>query len=114
MHFVHWNSDLYSSPREAAIGTDGLAVVAVFLEVTEDASVAALDTLSRYIPQIKYKGDIRAIKEDIDLQEMLPKEKSYWTYLGSLTTPPLWETVTWIIFEKPIQCRQEHVSDIWL
>ncbi|WP_205860322.1 carbonic anhydrase family protein, partial [Polaribacter sp. 20A6] len=37
---------------------------------------------------------------------LLPNSLEYWTYPGSLTTPPLYESVTWIVLKEPI-----YVSD---
>ena len=37
-------------------------------------------------------------------------DMSYWTYEGSLTTPPLHETVTWIVFKKPMTVSKEQLS----
>ena len=39
----------------------------------------------------------------MDPAGFLPASKSYWTYLGSLTTPPLYESVTWILFKQPVE-----------
>ncbi|CAG2180556.1 unnamed protein product, partial [Oppiella nova] len=50
------------------------------------------------------------INESIDLLQLLPKQRSYWTYNGSLTTPPLWETVNWIIFKQPILCTEQQLD----
>ena len=33
----------------------------------------------------------------------------YWTYEGSLTTPPLYESVTWIVFAEPTEISREQV-----
>lgn len=108
LHFVHWNSDLYPSARQAAISKDGLAVIAVFLEASEDCPMLdSLETLSNLMSKIKFKGETQLIEKPLNILELIPQKRAYWTYLGSLTTPPLWETVTWIIFENPIKCRQE-------
>ena len=55
------------------------------------------------LQDIPKKGDTLALKEPIDPANFLPVSKSYWTYLGSLTTPPLYESVTWIVFKQPIE-----------
>lgn len=37
-------------------------------------------------------------------------DKSYWTYEGSLTTPPLYESVTWLVLKNPIQVTEGQVG----
>ena len=39
LHLVHWNSSKYSSFGEAAAYPDGLAVLGVFLSVSNDSSI---------------------------------------------------------------------------
>lgn len=41
---------------------------------------------------------------------LLPSSLHYWTYLGSLTTPPLHESVIWIILKEPIEVSEKQVS----
>ena len=37
-------------------------------------------------------------------------DMSYWTYQGSLTTPPLFESVTWIVFKKPMIVSKDQLD----
>lgn len=41
---------------------------------------------------------------------LLPLSLDYWTYLGSLTTPPLNESVTWIVLKEPIRISVKQVN----
>lgn len=45
-----------------------------------------------------------------DPSSLLPACRDYWTYPGSLTTPPLAESVTWIIQKMPIEVAPSQVS----
>lgn len=49
------------------------------------------------------------VNEPIDIEKLIPTNRSYWTYQGSLTTPPLFESVTWIIYTTPIYGTHEQV-----
>lgn len=44
-----------------------------------------------------------------DPSTLLPGSLDYWTYEGSLTTPPLLESVTWIVCKEPISVTSEQV-----
>ena len=37
------------------------------------------------------------------------ENKKFWNYLGSLTTPPLLESVIWIVFQRPIKVSEKQV-----
>lgn len=43
------------------------------------------------------------VTEGITPSDVLPHDWSYFTYQGSLTTPPCYETVTWINMRCPIK-----------
>lgn len=45
---------------------------------------------------------------------LIPSCPDYWTYAGSLTTPPLTESVTWIIKKKPIEVDENQVNLVLL
>ena len=38
----------------------------------------------------------------IDVVELLPSHRSYYTFPGSLTTPPCSENVTWCVLKDPV------------
>lgn len=47
---------------------------------------------------------------NFDPRGLLPESLDYWTYPGSLTTPPLLECVTWIVLKEPISVSSEQVG----
>lgn len=40
---------------------------------------------------------------------MTDSDKSFWTYEGSLTTPPFYESVSWLVLKQPIKVTQAQV-----
>uniref|UniRef100_A0A8W8J0T2 Alpha-carbonic anhydrase domain-containing protein n=1 Tax=Magallana gigas TaxID=29159 RepID=A0A8W8J0T2_MAGGI len=47
------------------------------------------------------------ITEDISMNDILPDDWSHYTYHGSLTTPPCFGTVQWIVMRCPIRFSRE-------
>ncbi|WP_353929552.1 carbonic anhydrase family protein [Okeanomitos corallinicola TIOX110] len=45
----------------------------------------------------------------INAADLLPNNKNYFSYNGSLTTPPCSENVKWIIFVEPIQASKNQI-----
>jgi carbonic anhydrase len=46
----------------------------------------------------------------IDIAAMLPAQRQYFRYAGSLTTPPCSETVSWAVFASPVQASQQQID----
>ncbi len=46
----------------------------------------------------------------IDLSRILPEKHDYYTYMGSLTTPPCTEDVLWMVFKQPINVSDQQVA----
>ncbi|XP_053251716.1 carbonic anhydrase 13-like [Podarcis raffonei] len=107
LHVVHWNADKYASFVEAAGQADGLAVMAVFLQVGECNS--QLKKITDHLDAIKIKGKQHRFT-NFDPSCLLPHSLDYWTYLGSLTSPPLLESVIWIILREPISVCSEQLA----
>ncbi|KAH7941998.1 hypothetical protein HPB49_019395 [Dermacentor silvarum] len=107
LHLVHFNAELYKSFSEAAPSEQGLAVLAVFLK--EGAPHPQLKGIVDCIPYITYKGMECALQQPLDFVSLIPAGSSYWTYEGSLTTPPWYENVTWIVYKQPIEVSPEQL-----
>jgi carbonic anhydrase len=77
-----------------------LAVLAVRLsEATGDPN-ATLAALWQHLP--KDAGKTEKDPDMINPGGLLPADRGYWTYMGSLTTPPCTEGVRWFVFEQPV------------
>lgn len=42
---------------------------------------------------------------------MLPEDRAYYSYMGSLTTPPCTEGVRWLVLQTPIQLSRSQITD---
>ncbi|XP_057590605.1 carbonic anhydrase 13 isoform X2 [Hippopotamus amphibius kiboko] len=107
LHVVHWNSDKYPSFVEAAHEPDGLAVLGVFLQIGEHNP--QLQKITDILDSIKVKGKQTRFT-NFDALSLLPPCWDYWTYPGSLTVPPLLESVTWIILKQPINISSQQLA----
>jgi carbonic anhydrase len=85
-----------------------LAVVAVLLKA--GAANSLIDTLWQHIPKEVSHEPEKIPNVNIDTTELLPKNHGYYTYMGSLTTPPCTEIVTWYILKSPTELSAEQVG----
>jgi carbonic anhydrase len=85
-----------------------LAVVAVLFK--EGTTNPLVDMLWKNIPSEKEKAqDIPSVS--IQVQDLLPSDLGYFTYAGSLTTPPCSEGVTWYVLKGHTTISPEQVAD---
>lgn len=57
-----------------------------------------------------HKGDRVTLAEPCDPGKLLPENKAFWTYLGSLTTPPFSESVIWMVMKEPIEISHKQIG----
>jgi carbonic anhydrase len=94
IHLVHRDAD------------GRLAVVAVLLDKGTENPL--IQTIWNNMP-LEVNQDV-VPTEAIDLNALLPQNRAYYTYMGSLTTPPCTEDVLWMVFKEPMPVSAEQVA----
>ena len=83
-----------------------LAVVAVLLD--RGSVQPIVQTVWNNLPL--EKGEEVAARVVIDLNHLLPPDRRYYTYMGSLTTPPCNEGVLWMVMRQPVPVSQAQID----
>ena len=87
--------------------TEGrLAVVAVLLD--RGNAQPLVQAIWNNLPL--ERGDEVIARLPLDLNNLLPTERSYYTYMGSLTTPPCSEGVLWMVMKTPVTISAEQIA----
>lgn len=84
-----------------------LAVVAVLLERGNENPF--IQTLWNNLP-LEKNAPVAPPALTIDPTTLLPSGRSYYTYMGSLTTPPCSEGVLWLVMKQPVQVSAEQIN----
>eukprot|EP00457_Paulinella_chromatophora_P007879 gb/GEZN01007905.1/.p1 GENE.gb/GEZN01007905.1/~~gb/GEZN01007905.1/.p1 ORF type:complete len:422 (-),score=64.91 gb/GEZN01007905.1/:112-1377(-) len=108
MHIVHARQDmLVEGGGNPVYAANGLAVFAVFFQI--GAKNAAL---AKLLSQVNFNTGDTTVEDPFDLTSLLPSDakSNYYTYQGSLTTPPCAQSVTWIVSPTPITVSQEQMD----
>lgn len=81
--------------------------MAVLLERGEDNPL--IHKLWNDLPKEKGKEEF-APDIQIDADGLLPHDHSYYTFSGSLTTPPCSEDVTWFVLKHPVSVSAAEIE----
>jgi carbonic anhydrase len=93
-HLVHADKD------------GNLAVVAVMFQ--EGAANALLGKLWEKMPA--KAGEKAALPAGLSAAQLLPADRDYYRFNGSLTTPPCSEGVWWLVMKKPVTVSKAQVA----
>lgn len=83
-----------------------LAVVAVLMDQGKQHPMVQLVWNS--LPLERNTEQASPVQMDLNL--MLPDERHYYTYMGSLTTPPCSEGVLWMVMKQPATMTREQID----
>ncbi len=112
----------FHKPSEERIAGKVYDMVAHFVHKSKDGRVAVLavlfapgpdhpviQALWNHLPLESGRDEeIPGVK--VDLNALLPKNRGYFTYMGSLTTPPCTEGVQWVVLKTPVLVSRGQVN----
>ena len=111
----------FHRPAEHTINGKGFAMVAHLLHRDVDGKVVIVAVLLS-------EGDTHSVVQTvlnnlpleknlpatpvtlIDLAQLLPAQREYFTYMGSLTAPPCSEGVLWLVLKQPVQIAPSQIA----
>ncbi|XP_064609935.1 carbonic anhydrase-related protein 10-like [Liolophura sinensis] len=111
IQFVAYNSDLFSSFKQAAVASFGVIVISLLGQTSAANNNTYLDALIKDAESISYKGDSKVVS-DVYVDGLIPNTSQYITYEGSLTTPGCHEVVTWIVLNKPVYVTPTQLASL--
>jgi len=83
-----------------------IAMLALLLERGKPQPV--IQAVWNNLPLEKY--DTAAPSTVLDPLELLPARRDYYTFMGSMTTPPCQEGVLWIVMKEPMQASPQQMA----
>lgn len=110
VQLIHWNKDRYKNIGEAMVGENGLCIIGLLYQVSDEDN-EGLKPIIELISRDENKGCFSLeVKSTINPNEFIRDMTSYWSYQGSLTTPPLTENVTWVISESIMSLSAKQIK----
>ncbi len=94
VHFVHAAKD------------GSLAVIAVLMKIGR--ANPALERLWHFMPI--HAGESSKVNERVKAETLLPGNRDYYRFNGSLTTPPCTEGVLWLVMKRPVSISEKQVA----
>ena len=85
-----------------------LAVVTVLLDKGHGSVQPVVQKVWNNLPL--ERGEEATARAPLDLNELLPVDRKYYTYMGSLTTPPCSEGVQWVVMRQPVTVTAEQIE----
>nr|XP_029725889.1 carbonic anhydrase 1-like isoform X2 [Aedes albopictus] len=109
LHVVFFKQE-YKNAKTALEHSDGLTVLAFFYEVSEKAN-PLYEEFVTLLRNITNAHKSTTFTNPPSLKDLIAHDTlHYYTYDGSLTTPPCSEVVTWIDFKEPILLSHSQIE----
>lgn len=118
------NGFMFRTPAEHTIAGESYPMSIQFMHRATDGSRAIVVSLvkegrenralAELLPQLPLEAGQRNRQPEILVngRDLMPNNKSYFRYMGSLTMPPCTEGVSWYILKRPIEASAEQINMI--
>ncbi|PHG57630.1 carbonic anhydrase [Bacillus toyonensis] len=109
----------FHAPSEHTINGKHYPIEAHFVHESQDGRLAVIGVLFQEGKENKgfqevldhvRRGQGNTAVGTLDITTMIPMNKSYYHYLGSLTTPPLSENVEWYVMKELVEVSSEQIK----
>lgn len=84
------------------------AMLAIRLSEGQDFPNATLAMLWEHLPQ--NSGQSEKVTDMVNPGGLLPPNRGYWTYMGSLLEPPCTEGVRWFVMQQPVGVSRHQIN----
>lgn len=115
----------FHTPSENHIYGNSFPLEAHFVHVSNDGKIAVVGVMYEYgkendvLAKIwsKFPLEINQPKKialsSSEFKSLMPSNKEYYSFLGSLTTPPCTEGVEWIVYKNSLSVSKEQVKEFF-
>jgi carbonic anhydrase len=112
----------FHRPSEERVNGKSFEMVAHLVHKAEDGKLAVVAVLlekGRENPTVQMAWNNLPLEKNeevippglaIDVAQLLPENRNYYTYMGSLTTPPCSEGVLWLVLKQAQQISPEQLA----
>ena len=111
----------FHTPSEEAVAGKHAAMVAHFVHKDEDGKLGVVAVLIQpgktnpawapifaHLPRVGEQVTVDGLS--LDLPALLPAKKGYYSFEGSLTTPPCSEGVRWMVLKEPVKLSPQQIK----
>ncbi len=112
----------FHSPSEHTIGGKAYPMVAHLVHKADDGQLGVIGVMIKeghanplieqlwaHLPETAGTS-VTLEGESINVSDLLPRDRAYFNYSGSLTTPPCTEGVHWMVLAAPVEASAEQIA----
>ena len=122
-HVFHLKQFHFHAPSENRVNGASFPMEAHLVHADKDGNLAVVAILFRqgeanealaeaWAKMPRRNGDRYAFPSRIDAAGLLPADRAYYRFNGSLTTPPCTEGVLWLVMKNPVPASQTAVRKV--